>query len=171
MMATPSKSKGGNGAQQPNAGQEGGQLAQHRPRHFLPAFAPWGRLRHEFDRLFDDFTHGLSVWGGERQSSWGIDVQEKDDALMIRADAPGFDADDFDIQIRDDNLVLCACQSEEKTQDDEGYHWEKREMYRSVPLPAHVDADKIDAQYHNGILSIKVPKTEPTKTRKIQVKS
>ena len=170
-MANPSKSQSGNGAHETSSGDRGNQLPQNRPRHLLPTFAPWGRLRTEFDRLFDDFMHGLPVWGGERQSSWGLDVQEKDDAIVIHADAPGFDADDFDIEIRGDNLVLSGSQSEEKTHDDEGYHWEKREFYRSIPLPAHVDAGKIDAQYRKGVLSIKLPKTEHTKTQKIQVKS
>jgi HSP20 family protein len=105
------------------------------------------------------------------QPGWGLDMQESDDAIVIRADAPGFDADDFDIEVRGDNLVLCACQSDEKKQDEEGYQWQKRELYRSVPLPSNVEAEKIDAQYHNGVLSIKLPKSEKTKCRKIQVKS
>jgi HSP20 family protein len=170
-MANPSKSKSGNGAQQTDSGQRGGQLTQNRPRHLMPSFGPLGRLRTEFDRLFDDFMHGLPVWSDEPQPSWGLDVQEGDKAIVIRADAPGFDADDFDIEIRGDNLVLCACQSEEKTQDEEGYQWQKRELYRSVPLPTDVDAEKIDAQYHNGILTLKLPKSGQTKSRKIQVKS
>jgi HSP20 family protein len=171
-MANPSKSKAGEGAQQGNGGQRGAQLTPSQPRHLFPTFAPWGRLRTEFDRLFDDFMHGLpATWGSERQPSWGLDMQESDDAIIIRADAPGFDTDDFDIEVRGDNLVLCACQSEEKTQDEDGYQWQKRELYQSVPLPTNVDAEKIDAQYHNGVLSVKLPKSEKTKSRKIQVKS
>jgi HSP20 family protein len=170
-MANPTKPKSGDAAQQTSGGQRAGQLTQNRPRHLAPTFAPWGRLRTEFDRLLDDFMHGLPVWGSEHQSSCGLDVQEKDDAIVVHADAPGFDADDFDIEIRGDNLVVTASQSEEKTHDEEGYHWQKREFYRSMPLPTHVDAEKIDAQYRNGVLSLKIPKTEATKTRKIQVKS
>jgi HSP20 family protein len=170
-MANPSKPKSGDGAQQTNGGRHKGQLMSHRPRHLLPSFAPWGQLRTEFDRLFDDFVQGLpTAFGGEPSMNWGLDVQERDDAVVIRADAPGFDPDDFDIEVRGDNLVLCACQSEEKTQDDEGYQWQKRELYRSVPLPAYVDAEKIDAQYRNGVLSIKLPKSEKAKSRKIEVK-
>jgi HSP20 family protein len=171
-MANSLKSKGGDGSQHTNGGEQRGQLTPSQPRHLFPTFAPWGRLRSEFDRLFDEFTHGLPApWSGERQPGWGLDVQESDDAVVIRADAPGFDADDFDVEVRGDNLVLCACQSEEKTKDEEGYQWQKRELYRSVPLPTNVDAEKIDAQYRNGILSVKLPKSEKTKSRKIQVKS
>jgi HSP20 family protein len=171
-MAEQSKPKSGSVAQEKKSGEGGSQhLTQERPRHLAPFFAPWGRLRTEFDRLFDDFMHGRPVWSGERHSHWGLDVQERDDAIMIQADAPGFEAGDFDIEVRGVNLVLCACQSEEKTQDEEGYHWEKREFYRSIPLPAHVDAEHIDAQYRNGILSLKIPKSEQAKSRKIEVKS
>jgi HSP20 family protein len=171
-MATSSKPKGDRGAEHTNGGQSGGQLMSSQPRHLFRSLAPFRSLRTEFDQLFDDFMHGLpAVWGGERQSGWGVDMQESDDAIVIRADAPGFDADDFDVEIRGDNLVLCACQSEEKTQDEEGYQWQKRELYRSIPLPTHVDADKIDAQYRSGVLSVKLPKSEKTKSRKIQVKS
>jgi HSP20 family protein len=111
------------------------------------------------------------AWGEERAYSWGIDTQESDSEIVVRADAPGFEPDDFKIEIRGDNLELCACQSEEKTQDEGGYRWQRREFYRSVPLPAGVDAEKVDARYRNGVLSIKLPKTEEAKKRKIQVHS
>jgi HSP20 family protein len=99
-----------------------------------------------------------------------VDVQERDDAVVVRADAPGFEPGDFDVEIRGDSLVLCACQSEEATKEDE-FRWQKRELYRSVPLPAEIDADNIDAKYRNGILTIKMPKTEHAKGRKIEIKS
>jgi len=171
-MANQPKSKSGEGSQQTNGGQKGGQLTPIRPKYLSPVFAPWSRLRTEFDRLFDDFTQRLPTpWGEERPYSWGIDTQESDNEIVVRADAPGFDPDDFDLETRGDNLELCACQSEEKTQDEGGYRWQRREFYRSIPLPTGVDAENIDAQYRNGILSIKLPKTEEAKKRKIQVHS
>jgi HSP20 family protein len=66
--------------------------------------------------------------------------------------------------------VLCACQKEEESNEASGYRWQQRELYRSVPLPADVDADKIDAKYHSGVLTITLPKSEPAKTRKIEIK-
>jgi len=56
-----------------------------------------------------------------------------------------------------------------RRRDEEGRQCQKRELYRSVPLPTHVDADKIDAQYHNGVLSVKL--REKTKSPQIEVKS
>jgi HSP20 family protein len=170
-MANPAKQKPGNGSQQATGPQRKGPMMKSRPR-YLTAFAePWDRLRTEFDRLFDDFVQRVpTALGGERQY-WGLDVQESDDSLVIRADAPGFDADDFDLEIRGDNLEISACQSEEKRRDEQGFRWQKREMYRSVPLPADVDPEKIDAQYRNGVLTVKLPKSETAKRRKIEVKS
>jgi HSP20 family protein len=133
---------------------------------------PLGRLRAEFDRLFDDFFHG---WGGlpafptEHESGWGLDVEDKDDKVIVRAEAPGFEPDDFDLQVKDDQLVLCACASEEKAEEG-ARKWHQQELYRSIPLPSHIDAEHVDAEYHNGILTVTMPKTEPAKSRKIKVK-
>jgi HSP20 family protein len=162
----PTKKTGGNGKRD---GQRGGMLTPARP--WTGAFAPLSRLRTEFDRLFDDFFHTWpSSWGGERELAWDVDMQERDDAVVIRADAPGFEPSDFDVQIRGDHLVLCACQSEESAKEEEGFRWRKREFYRSIPLPAEIDADKIDANYRNGVLTLTLPKTEHTKGRKIEIK-
>jgi HSP20 family protein len=167
------KDKHGNGSKQakPGNGSHRGAMTVQRPRALAPSFSPLGRLRTEFDRLFDDFFQGWpSVWSGDRPLAADVDVRERDDAVVVRADAPGFEPDDFDVEIRGDNLVLCACQSEESSKEDE-FQWQKRELYRSVPLPAEINADKIDASYRNGVLTITLPKTEQAKGRKIEVKS
>jgi HSP20 family protein len=149
----------------------GGALAPAPSQGVSPRYSPLGRLRWEFDRLFDDFFRGWQTgWGGDLEAAAGVEVKERDDAVVLRADAPGFEPGDFDIQIRGDNLVLCACQREESTQDD-GFQWQKRELYHSIPLPGEVAADKIDARYRNGVLTITLPKSEKAKARKIEVKS
>ncbi|HEX5470431.1 MAG TPA: Hsp20/alpha crystallin family protein [Lacipirellulaceae bacterium] len=136
-------------------------------------FTPLTRLRSEFDRLFDDFFQG---WGGlpafsfGRESGWGLDVDDKDDKLVVRAEAPGFEPNDFDLQVKDNQLVLCACQNEEKT-DESGRQWHQQELYRSIPLPNGVDTEHIDAQYRNGVLTVTMAKTEEGKSRKIEVKT
>jgi HSP20 family protein len=147
-----------------------GPLAPARAQEVSPRYSPLGRLRWEFDRLFDDFYRGWqSGWGRELESAAGVEVKERDDAVVVRADAPGFEAGDFDVQIRGDSLVMSACQSGESTQDD-GFQWHKRELYHSIPLPAEVQADKIDARYRNGVLTITLLKTAGAKARKIEVK-
>jgi HSP20 family protein len=154
-------------------GNGGGALTHTQPRsRAMAQFGPLGRLRSEFDQLFDDFFRGWSGpnWGADRGWMPSVNVAERDDAVVVRADAPGFESGDFDLQIQGDQLVLCACQSEESSRD-EGEFWEKRELYQTVPLPAGIDAEHIDAQYRNGVLTVTLPKTEQSKGRKIDVKS
>jgi HSP20 family protein len=130
------------------------------------------RLRSEFDRLFDEFFRG---WPGtvmlpeETESRWGLDVREQDDKVVIRAEAPGFEPNDFDIQVRNNQLQLCACQSKE-SRDEGEQQWSRQELFWSVPLPTEVDTERVDAQYRNGVLTVTLPKTEDTKARRIEVK-
>src|SRR5262245_8888950 len=72
-------------------------------------FEPLYRLHEEFNRLFDQFLPGWpSPWEGSQRDGWGLDLQEDDSAVAVRAEAPGFEPSDFDIQVRGDQLVLRA---------------------------------------------------------------
>jgi HSP20 family protein len=165
-------SKQTNGKEKGQPSQSGQQQIRSSPTG-ITTFrgSPLARLRTEFDRLFEDYFRGwggLPAWPAER-GNWGLDVDDQDDKIVIRAEAPGFEPDDFDVQVRDDQLTLCACQSEEK-QEEGGRHWHQQELFRSVPLPHGVDADHVDAEYRNGVLTVTVPKSEKSKSRRIEVK-
>jgi HSP20 family protein len=154
---------------------KGKSLETSQPR--VPAhrrqLAPLSRFRAEFDRLFEDFFPGsmrLSAWPDESQSRWGIDIDESADKVIVRAEAPGFEPGDFDIQVHDNQLQLCACQSEEETKENER-HWQRQELFRSVPIPSGIDSEHVDAQYRNGVLTVTLPKTDESKAKRIEVKS
>lgn len=150
-------------------------IAPYSPLGMSSLGLPLARLRSEVERLFDDFFRG---WGGlpalrqgwEWESGWGLDVEDQEDKIIVRAEAPGFEPEDFDLEVRDNQLVLRACQSKEKVEEG-GRHWRRQELYRSVPLPASIDEQHIDARYRNGILTVTLPKTEQSKRRRIEVKS
>jgi HSP20 family protein len=154
-------------------GKRSGALTTSRPSRMAGGqfFGPLGRLRSEFDRLFDDFFHGWPALtgGAENETGWGVEMQDRDDAIVVRVDAPGFEPDDFDVQLHGDHLVLRASESEKSDEDDQ-CHWQKRELFHTVPLPTEVDAEKIDAQYRNGVLRLTLPKSQATKPRKIAIK-
>jgi len=120
-------------------------------------------------RLFDQFSRswlGLASPGWE--GGWGLDVHEEDDQVMIRAEAPGFEPGDFDIQVRGDQLVMSACSKGEK--EEEGYRgWRWHDFYEIVTLPAGVEADKVKAAYRQGVLTVTLPKSEKVKARRITV--
>src|SRR5438045_3732327 len=117
---------------------------------------PMSFLRDEFDRLFGRFfRNGLSPWpNGDRARHWGLDVSENDDSVEVRAEAPGFEPEDFDLEVRGDHLVLHAVHKGESEDKERGRReWHQQELLRSVPLPAGTDPDKVKAQYRNGILT------------------
>lgn len=131
----------------------------------------WG-LFNDFDDMFDDF------WRPVRRESSGafapaIDVSEKDDAYHIHADLPGVNKEDLDITFQDGVLTINAETSKEKKEEKEGRVIRQERRYgkfvRSMRLGDTVDADKIKADYKDGVLELVVPKAEKVKPRKIDV--
>jgi len=162
--------------EQPHAG-DGGSLAPAHGGAVTPyGWDPFSDFREEMHRMFDNFLAG---WRGlpafpeaGRWHGWGMDVQEDNNHVTVRAEAPGFEASDFDIQTRGDQLILRATRKAESTEKERGYReWRRHEFYHSVSLPPGTATDKIDAEYRNGVLTVKVPKTEQSKGRRIQVRS
>jgi HSP20 family protein len=134
-------------------------------------FEPVARMREEFDRLFDNFFRGWPrLWEGGRDAAWGFDVEEKDDKIVVRAEAPGFEPDDFDLQVRGNQLVLRAERKAESEQEN-FRSFERREFYRALTLPAGTDPNKVDARYKNGVLTVTLPKTEKATGKRIAIKA
>jgi HSP20 family protein len=133
---------------------------------------PLRRMRQEFDRLFDQALGGWPApWEGIGDDQhWGLDVDESENDVVVRAEAPGFEPDDFDIQVRGDQLVLRAAHKAEAEEPRRGYReCRRQELYRSVPLPPGIDADNIQATHRHGVLTVTLPKTEQSKGRRITV--
>lgn len=138
------------------------------------AVHPLGELRGEFDRLFDRWSHRLGRpennsefgwrWG------WGFDVEDRDSDIVIRAEAPGFEPGDFDVQISGDLLTITAQHKEEKKEGN-GSDYRYGTFRRAMTLPDGVEAAKIEARYHNGVLEVHVPKGERAKGKRIPVKA
>jgi HSP20 family protein len=153
----------------------GGAMVSHRPRSLMRhgGFGQLSRLRDEFDRVFDRFFGGSPpLWDeGNRDWRWGIDMDETDQSVIVSAEAPGFEAKDFDIQVRGNSLVLHAAKKAETEEEARGVRqWRQQEFCECVDLPAAIDADKVEAQYRNGVLTVTLPKTEESKGRRIEVK-
>jgi HSP20 family protein len=177
-MATHSsegKNKEHKGSPQAQPQAAGGALAPSQQRGMAPSGgrAPVYQLRREFDRLFDQLLGGWPApWEGGGRDGWGLDVQEDDNAVTVRAEAPGFEPSDFDIQVRGQELVLRAAHKAEAEEKERGSReWRRQEFYRSVPLPAGIDPEKVEATYRNGILSVTLPRSEQGRGRRIQVKT
>ena len=146
------------------------------------ALAPAGRhplaqLRQEFDRLFDRF---LSEWpaplGPEfgLDRPWGLDVEERDQEVVVKAELPGFEAGDLDVQMSGNTLTVRAERKHEsKEEKGDGRHEEHgySRVYRTVTLPPGCDREKIEARYRNGVLEVHVPRTEEARGKRIPVQA
>jgi len=128
-----------------------------------------GLYRTALDEWFDTL---FGRWPILFEEGWmtrfGLDVEETDETVIVRADAPGFEAGDFVIEVRDDVLRIAADRKEEAEGKAPTI---ERTMRREVTLPAAVNAEKVEAKYRNGVLELRLPKAEPVKTRKIEVKA
>src|SRR5262245_53085665 len=163
------------GQQQEKTQAAGGAMTRPGRGALAPygGFEPFYQLREEFNRLFDRFfSGGLSPWEGGRRNGWGLDVQEDDNAVTVRAEAPGFEPSDFDLHVHGDQLVLRAAKKAETEEKERGYReWRQQEFYRSVTLPRGIDADKVEAEYRNGVLTVKFPRTAESRGRRIPIKA
>ncbi len=118
-------------------------------------------------------VHGQ--WPGYlmRMSVPTVDVEETDDEVIVTAEMPGLDENDFRVELLDQRLILRgekkACREEKKRRY---YFAESRygSFYRAIPLPCEVNGDKVRATYERGVLEVRMPKTDEAKARKVRVK-
>jgi HSP20 family protein len=143
-----------------------------RGRALAPRYEdPFDLIRREFDSFFDDF---FSRWPTPLSTRWGwdwnLDMEDAGKEVIVRAEAPGFEPNEFDVQLRGDQLFIHA-EHKEETKDG-GERAKRYGVYeRWLTLPAGVDADKVEARYRNGVLEIHLPKTPEAIGRKIEVKT
>ncbi len=127
-------------------------------------------IRNDFDRLLGRSETQVSAW------SPVVDVRETQDQLMLQAELPGMTADDVDVSVENGVLTISGEKRQEIREGEENsnYHLVERRygrFERRFTLPRSVDAEKVAADYENGILTITLPKVEKAKPRRIQIKA
>lgn len=135
-------------------------------------------LREAVDRLFEDAffwprSNGWSLTTTGVQSV-PVDVYETDKELVVKASVPGLDPKDIEITITDDVLTIKGEVKEEKKVERENYHLRERRygtFQRSIRLPVGVNADKAEATFENGVLTLTLPKVEEAQAKRIKVKA
>jgi HSP20 family protein len=149
------------------------------------------RFSEEMDRLFEDFGFGPSLFGptlsgfetgltsrgdfGRGLWSPQIEVFQRGDQLVVRADLPGLTKDDVKVEVQEDQLII---QGERKQEHEEGRPGEARyrserhygSFYRSIPLPEGIKAENANATFRNGVLEISVPAPQlQQQSRRIEI--
>ena len=134
---------------------------------------PFTTWQSEMSRLFDSFFEGFqtSPFGktgfGELATMPKVDVSETNDSVHVTAELPGMKEDDVEVTLAHGNLVIQGEKRAENEEKQESYHRIERSygaFHRSIPLPADVDDQKVDASFQNGVLKIVLPKVAPAAT-------
>jgi HSP20 family protein len=139
------------------------------------------RMQHEMERLFDDFMsknwvrHWRDEWPnwhtafGHEQPR--VDVLDRDKEVVIRAELPGFKADEIDVSISDNLLTIKGSSRQEKEEHGEYHRKEISTSFltRTIALPVDVDGDNVKATLEDGVLEVTAPKSGKSARRTIKV--
>ena len=142
---------------------------------------PISRFRREMDRMLDEFTRGffpslpfstgLPTWEGT--SGLALDVRETESEVIVEIEVPGLKPGDLDISVTETALTVKGEKKSERDEKEGDYHVTERSyggFARTVQLPSPVDSAKAEAIHRNGVVTIRLPKTEKGKGRKIEIK-
>jgi len=149
-------------------------LERRRPARGLIPWQPFRDLEAMSRHLEDMF---LPVWKRlpieEKEWLPAIEVFEKDDRFVVKAELPGMKEEDIDVSISDDTLTIKGERKSENEVKEENYYCRERSygsFHRSIALPSNVvDGKKIEASYEDGVLEVNIPKATEAKPKKIAV--
>ncbi len=152
-----------------------GPVRKNRSLSRIPSAMEWA------DKFFDELSPSRlfremlpSMWGEEGVIMPAFDIAEDDGHFVVRADLPGFDAKNLDISLSGNVLTIKGERKEEKTEKKESYYFRGRQFgsfSRSFSLPSDVQEEGIEAAYKDGVLEVKIPKTESAGPKKIEVQT
>ena len=127
------------------------------------------RMLEQMSRQFESSTRELEDspfrLGDLGSESMSVDLADRGDQYVVTADLPGFDKDSIDVQLADQTLQIKAATEDETERSEENYirrERSRRSMSRSISLPEPVSEDDVSAAYRNGVLTVTLPKREPS---------
>ena len=132
-------------------------------------FRDFGRLREDLERfLGTPYETSTDMWG------WGpaVDLYEDKDQFTVKCEIPGIKKEDLDISVEGNTLSVCGERKyEQEERPGEAYHTERYygRFQRTITLPQTVNANKVNAAYKDGVLTISLPKTEEGRRKQIPI--
>jgi len=154
-----------------------------RPRRGMPSrmtagsnpFAELARMQRDVEDMVERFFGGEigSTGAGSMTFSPPIDIVDKNGEIVVRADLPGMEQKDIQIEVQDGSLTIRGERKEERKETNDNYRWSERwegQFMRTISLPAGIDPAKIQAQFKNGVLEVHMPKKQEAAPKKIEVK-
>jgi HSP20 family protein len=136
------------------------------------------RVAEDMERMFDDFRLGrgwrLSPWSNLGAEEWApdIDVYQKNDQLIIKADLPGLAQEDVSVDVTDNVVTIQGERKAEREEEREGMYRSERSygcFCREIPLPEGAITDQAKATFRNGVLEVTMPAPPATKARRLEI--
>ncbi len=141
------------------------------PNRWIDPFDLVTDLQDDMNRLFtSSLRRGSTASVGEIIPS--LEVKEDENQFQVHLDIPGMDRKDLDISVTGNTLTVKGERKEEENKKGKGYFYSERRygsFQRSVELPVEVEADKVAANYKDGVLELTLPKSERAKPKQIKV--
>lgn len=128
-----------------------------------------GRLQRDMNRLFEDF-HPLYTRNAPNFPAMNLWADEE--SVLVTAELPGLEGKDIDLSILEDTLTLSGERQAEDLPENATYHRQERsqgKFTRSLKLPYTVDSKKVKASFKDGVLEVRLPRSEADRPKKITV--
>ena len=159
------------------------EKAKEKESKAVSPWRPFGELttwERDMDRMLDDFF-------GRRVRSWwperfrfdemevrppAVDIFDEKDDIVVKAELPGMEKDNIEVNLTDRTLTIKGEKKKEEEVKKENYYRSERSygsFLRTLELPKEVQSDKVKAAFKNGILEIRMPKTEDAKAKEVKV--
>lgn len=143
------------------------------PRDFFNSnpFELMRRFTEEMDRAFEGWGLSRGNWPGNEATLWSpaVEVFERGNNLIVRAELPGLNKDDVKVEMTDEGLIIQGERKREHEEKHEGFYRSERsygQFHRMIPLPEGANADQAKAQFEHGVLEISVPIPESQRRRR-----
>ncbi len=138
---------------------------------FGRGFDPWS----EFQRIENEMNRVLSRYVSPSTSDFpAVNIWSDGEETLVTTEIPGIDSDAIDISVIGKTLMIKGNREPEKPEDGCSYHRRERwygQFTKTIELPFNIEADKVAANFSNGILSIRLPRADAEKPKKITIKS
>jgi HSP20 family protein len=138
----------------------------------LTHYDPLANFPASFRSFEDAITRMLNEPRGTRPWSPSVDIYETENELVLKADLPDVKLEDIDVRVENETLTLKGERKFEKNEAVHGYHRIERSygaFTRSFAVPATVAAEKVAADFKNGVLTVTLPKKETAKPRQVKI--
>lgn len=144
---------------------------------WVPAAGPFAELQREMNRVFDSVFGKQFGAPGRLRAGYvypPVNVRETLDAFVVTCEVPGLEMEDLEVHITGDQLTVAGVRKSTLPEEGVSLHRHERDsgrFSRAITLPGPVDGSKTEARLADGVLTVRIPKTEEAKPKRIEVRA